>query len=216
MVRVDIVKAGVYSDINPMLKVNKRSPACIQNVLFTCRTSLFVVRRRPIKVLRWSTPPPGYFILNTDGSASDLSAAGGGVIRDNQGWIVAAFHRFYGSGTNNLAESRALLDGLDLCSQMGIRRIAVRVDSNLVASWYHYNRNIPWRVLRWWQKIRHLAQDLDLIVSHAYREVNAPADFMANMGLSSRSDRNFLANFPPHLVGLARLDRMGIPYLRCA
>ncbi|OVA19753.1 Reverse transcriptase zinc-binding domain [Macleaya cordata] len=46
-------------DINPMLKVNKRSPACIQNVLFICRTSLFVVRRRPIKVLRWSTPPPG-------------------------------------------------------------------------------------------------------------------------------------------------------------
>ncbi|OVA14271.1 Ribonuclease H domain [Macleaya cordata] len=180
-------------DINPMFKVIKQSPSTIRNVLLTCRISLSVVRRKPVKVLRWR-----------------------GVIRDNQGWIVAAFHRFYGSGTNNLAESRALLDGLDLCSQMGLRRIAVRVDSKLVASWYHYKSDIPWTLLRWWQKIRERAQDLDLVVSHVYREVNAPADFMANMGLSCRSDHNLWSNFPPRLVGLARLDRLGIPYLRNA
>ncbi|OVA11456.1 Ribonuclease H domain [Macleaya cordata] len=187
-------------DINPMLKVSKQSPDTIHNVLSTYRIAISVVRRKSVKVLH--------------GSAANLAASGGGVIRDNQGWIVAAFHRFYSSGTNNLAESRALLDGLDLCCQMGIRRIAVRVDSKLVASWYHFRSDIPWTLLRWWQKIRERAQDLDLVVGHVYREVNAPADFMANMGLSSRSDHNFWSNFPPRLVGLARLDRMGIPYLR--
>ncbi|OVA12413.1 Ribonuclease H domain [Macleaya cordata] len=201
-------------DINPMFKVNKCSPVRIQNILHICRVNLTPVHRKPIKVVRWSTPPPGYFILNTDGSAANSSAAGGGVVRDYQGHIVAAFHRFYGPGTNNLAESRALLDGLALCKQMGIRRIEVRVDSRLVASWFHYKCEIPWSLLRWWLMIRELAQVLDLVVGHVYREVNAPADFMASLGMSSRSDHNFMSDFPAYLVGLARLDRMGFPYIR--
>ncbi|OVA04930.1 Ribonuclease H domain [Macleaya cordata] len=201
-------------DINPSLKVSRQSPSSIRNVLHTCRITLTSVRRKPIKILRWSQPPPGYFILNTDGSASYSSAAGGGVVRDYHGKIVTAFHRFYGSGTSNLAESRALLDGLGLCMQLEIRRIAVRVDSSLVASWFHYKYDVPWALRRWWHKIRELAQGLDLVVGHVYRELNAPADFMAAMGLSSRSDCNFMSNFPSPLVGLARLDRMGIPYIR--
>ncbi|OVA05923.1 hypothetical protein BVC80_1707g17 [Macleaya cordata] len=62
--------------------------------------------------------------------------------------------------------------------------------------------------------IRELAQVLDLVVGHVYREVNAPADFMASLGMSSRSDHNFMSDFPAYLVGLARLDRMGFPYIR--
>ncbi|OVA11571.1 Ribonuclease H domain [Macleaya cordata] len=140
--------------------------------------------------------------------------AGGGVVRDNSGYIVAAFHSYYGSGTNNMAESRALLDGLLLCSQIGVRRIAVRVDSKLVASLFHYKYKIPWTILQWWRRIRDLASNLDLMVGHVYRELNAPADARANMGFSTRTDHIFLSDFPSRIVGLARLDRMGVPYFR--
>ncbi|OVA06416.1 hypothetical protein BVC80_475g7 [Macleaya cordata] len=127
---------------------------------------------------------------------------------------MAAFHSFYGSGTNNMVETRALLDGLLLCHQLGVRKVAIRVDSMLVALWFHQKYEILWNLLRWWSKIRELSRDLDHTVAHVYRELNAPAYSMAFMGLSSSSDHTFLSDFPLRLVGLARLDRMGIPYFR--
>ncbi|OVA13862.1 Ribonuclease H domain [Macleaya cordata] len=201
-------------DLNPRLIVKKRSPATFKNFLSASNISPTQVRRKPIKILRWSTPPQGYFIHNTDGASVSRIAAGGGVIRDSQGEIVAAFHSSYGMGTNNLAESRALLDGLALCRQMDIRNIVVRVDSHLVASWFHAKGEIPWSLQRWWHRIRELSQNLNLFVAHVYRELNAPADSMASLGLTSNTDRIFLSDFPTRLVGLARLDRLGFPYIR--
>ncbi|OVA00244.1 Reverse transcriptase zinc-binding domain [Macleaya cordata] len=183
-IRFKVVKW--IQDINPRLKVKQSSPVIIKNFLASFHISLIHVRRKPITVLRWSTPPPGYFIINTDCASISMTAACGGVVRDNQGQIVVAFHSFYSSGTNNQVESRALMDGLALCQQIGIRRIAVRVDSSLVAGWFHAKGEIPWSLLRWWQRIRELAQDLDLFVAHVYRELNARPDrFMASMGISS-------------------------------
>ncbi|OVA16383.1 Ribonuclease H domain [Macleaya cordata] len=127
---------------------------------------------------------------------------------------MAAFHSFYGSGTNNLAESRALLDGLSLCLDIGITRIAVRVDSSLVAAWYHCKKDIQWSLAYWWLKIREVTQDLNIVAGHVYRELNALADFMATMGIHSRTDKFINVDFPSRLLGLAWLDRLGIPYVR--
>ncbi|OVA14626.1 hypothetical protein BVC80_1815g26 [Macleaya cordata] len=138
-----------------------------------------------------------------DDASVNHIAAGGGVVRGNSGEIMAAFHSFYGSGTNNLAESRALLDGLSLCRNIVINRIAVRVDSNLVESWYHCKGDSPWSLARWWLKIREVTQDLDIVVAHVYRELNAPADFMATMGIHNSSDQILHADFPSRLLGLA-------------
>ncbi|OVA15373.1 Ribonuclease H domain [Macleaya cordata] len=196
------------------MKVAKSSLASLRNALSSWGVSLVPVRTRPIKILRWSRPPPDYFILNPNGACADRIAAGGGVVWDNRCKLMAAFHSFYSSGTNNLAESRALLDGLSLCWDIGIDRIAVRVDSKLVASWFHCIGDIPWSLARWWSKIREVTQVLDVIVAHVYMELNTPADFMATMGIQTSSDQIFQTDFPSHLLGLARLDRLGIPYVR--
>ncbi|OVA18983.1 hypothetical protein BVC80_1223g5 [Macleaya cordata] len=66
----------------------------------------------------------------------------------------------------------------------------------------------------WWEKIRELAEVLDLVVDHVYRELNALADFMASQGLESSTDLLFLSDFPTRLEGLACLDRIEIPYVR--
>ncbi|OVA12962.1 hypothetical protein BVC80_5101g3 [Macleaya cordata] len=73
---------------------------------------------------------------------------------------------------------------------------------------------VPWSLLHWLHKIRELAEGLDIIVVHVYRELNTLADFMTSLGLESNIDRLFLSDFPTHLEGLARLDRIGIPYVR--
>ncbi|OVA03502.1 hypothetical protein BVC80_8325g14 [Macleaya cordata] len=106
------------------------------------------------------------------------------------------------------------MDGLSLCRDIGIHRIAVRMDSKLVASWFHCIGDIPWSLARWWSKIREVTQVLDVVVAHVYRELNTPADFMATMGIQTSSDQIFQTDFPSRLLGLARLDRLGIPYVR--
>ncbi|OUZ99406.1 hypothetical protein BVC80_8689g10 [Macleaya cordata] len=96
----------------------------------------------------------------------------------------------------------------------GIAGVIRRVDSKLVASWFHNKYKIPWTILLWWNKIRDLARNLDLVAGHVYRKLNAPADAIAAMGYSTRTDHIFLSDIPKRLVGLARLDRIGIPYIR--
>ncbi|OVA19150.1 hypothetical protein BVC80_417g60 [Macleaya cordata] len=101
-------------DINLLLKVKNHSPRTLGTILLTCRLASILVRKKHILLLRWSRPPLGYFILNTDGASLPQGAVGGGVIRNDNGDLVATFHSFYEIGTNNLAEIHALLDGLSL------------------------------------------------------------------------------------------------------
>lgn len=60
----------------------------------------------------------GSFKLNIDGSSKNGLIAGGGIIWDGNGVMVAAFSTFYGEGTNNLAEFLALKEGLPICYEM--------------------------------------------------------------------------------------------------
>ncbi|OVA11679.1 CrcB-like protein [Macleaya cordata] len=201
-------------NINPLLRTNSPSPGRLHHILQVCRLSPTPVRRKPPLLLRWSRPPSGFCILNTDGASSTQGAAGGGVIRDDHGILMVAFHRSYGLGSNNLAETRALLDGLLLCQQLGITNFIVKVDSNLVAGWFNRKLAIPWHLSLWWQKIREVTDNLNINLRHTYRELNSPADCMSSLGLSSRSNRILTADFPARLVGWARLDRLGMPYVR--
>lgn len=65
---------------------------------------------------QWQRPTTGYHKLNADGSARDGVITGGGVVRDEQGKLIAAFSSFYGNGTNNESEFLALKVGVELCN----------------------------------------------------------------------------------------------------
>lgn len=82
-------------------------------------------------------PPIGSFTLNVDGSAKDGSIACGGIIRDSNGDMVAAFSTFYGDSTNNIAKFMALKEGLELCRSMNLENI--RVECVLHAVVHAYN-----------------------------------------------------------------------------
>lgn len=78
------------------------------------------ISRAPTQIRRglwckWERPSPGWFKLNIDGSAQDATITGGGVIRNSDGQLVAAFSKFYGTGSHNGAELMALRDGIMLC-----------------------------------------------------------------------------------------------------
>jgi ribonuclease HI len=59
-------------------------------------------------------------------------AASGAVLIDPAGEVIEEVGAFLGTATNNVAEWTALILGLQAAANRGIRRLAVRLDSELV------------------------------------------------------------------------------------
>ena len=70
----------------------------------------------------------GYYLLNTDGGNSGNSlgrAAIGALLRTRRLVTVAQISKAIGPATHNVAEYRALIEGLKLARDYGVQRIRV-------------------------------------------------------------------------------------------
>jgi ribonuclease HI len=83
----------------------------------------------------------GYYLLNTDGgmasngrrrSGDPLGRAAIGALLRTPLVTVAQISKAIGPATQNVAEYRALIEGLTLVRDYGIQRIRVYMDSELV------------------------------------------------------------------------------------
>jgi len=133
------------------------------------------------------------FILEADGgSRGNPGPAGSGavVIDAASGEVLAEVARYIGVATNNVAEYRALIAGLEVCRQLDPdAKVDVRMDSKLV---------IEQMSGRW--KIKHVgmkdlaaeARELAIGRVHAFkwipREQNTLADAVANRAMDEMSD----------------------------
>ncbi|KAF5191157.1 Ribonuclease h domain, partial [Thalictrum thalictroides] len=98
---------------------------------------------KPPLIIYWSRPPENFICLNTDGASLDKEAAGGGLIRDVHGRHLYNFFSYYGEGSNNLAETRAFLEGLQACKSKGFLQVQIQSDSMLAVNWFHNTASIP-------------------------------------------------------------------------
>ncbi|KAF5203197.1 hypothetical protein FRX31_007220 [Thalictrum thalictroides] len=169
---------------------------------------------KPPILVYWTRPPDNWVALNTDGAACNNHAAGGGIVRYRRGVHLANFFTYYGNGTNNEAESRAILEGISLCKSLGYCNILILTDSNLCFKWFSKVFKIPWPLRVWWKKIWDIAASCQVTIEHTYREGNYAADHLASLGIKHRGDG--AANcqvdnkFKQILVG----DSLNIPNIR--
>ena len=113
--------------------------------------------------IRWQPPSPGMVKLNFDGSLQGNSAAGGFIIRDQKGEILALGADNYGHTSVLLAESRALRDGLETALNAGFYRLTVEGDNSLVIAAFNKKLAVPWRLKTVMQDIQVLAQRAQFI-----------------------------------------------------
>ncbi len=138
-------------------------------------------------------PEPLRAILWTDGAArGNPGPAGIGVVlKTPEGEILATEAEFVGHTTNNVAEYRALLRGLERALECGVRHLEVRADSELLIRQLLGQYRVKSEGLRpLFQKASELLRRFaSTRLVHVRRELNTEADRLANEGIRRAARR---------------------------
>ncbi|XP_042980216.1 uncharacterized protein LOC122310389 [Carya illinoinensis] len=127
--------------------------------------------------MRWSILPLGFVELNIDESSLGNPSECGceRIVRDSRKDLLSGFMAYYRS--NTMAETKALLDGLRICTLLQQENIVVEIDSQLLANWWNRKGDVHRSLREVWKRIDYSAKDLNLVVRHAYREINQVDEF---------------------------------------
>jgi ribonuclease HI len=129
-------------------------------------------------------------IVRTDGASrgNPGPAAIGVVVETPQGQVLRELSERIGEATNNVAEYRALLRGLEVAAELGATRVEIRVDSELVARQLRGQYRVRSPQLRplYEEARRRLESFREAVIRTVRREENARADELANQALDAQ------------------------------
>jgi probable phosphoglycerate mutase len=127
--------------------------------------------------------------LHSDGGArGNPGPAGiGAVLRDGSGRVIGEIAEAIGETTNNVAEYKALIRGLELALELDVTDVEIFLDSQLVVS----QMKGEWKIKK--QELRPLALKANSLmnrfsstsIKHVPRELNADADALANQAMDA-------------------------------
>jgi ribonuclease HI len=132
----------------------------------------------------------GTWTLYCDGASrgNPGPAGAGAVLADPRGEIRVRASQYLGVATNNVAEYRALLLGLQEARKLGVRKIRVFADSELLVRQLHgsYRVKAPHLLPLWQEASRELQKFEAHAVSHVPRQENSQADGLANLAIDRK------------------------------
>jgi ribonuclease HI len=150
-----------------------------------------VVDRNPAPSVTSGSPPNvASAILWTDGAArGNPGPAGvGAILKTPEGEVLAAESRYVGHTTNNVAEYRALLLGLERAAELGVAVLEVRADSELLIKQLKGEYRVKSEGLKpLFQAAQQLISRFSSVkLTHVRRELNSEADRLANRGIDEQ------------------------------
>jgi ribonuclease HI len=125
------------------------------------------------------------------GSRGNPGPAGIGVVlRAQDGTPLVTLGRFIGRATNNVAEYRALITGLEKAKELGAKRILIRGDSELIIKQMRGEYRVKNPDLRnLYDEAQFLLHQFDEArMEHNLRDKNKLADKLANKAMDRRQD----------------------------
>ena len=129
-------------------------------------------------------------VVHVDGGArGNPGPAAVGAVATLEGEVLAERSAYIGEATNNVAEYRALLLGLELARELGARRVEVVNDSELVARQIGGEYKVKNAALKplFLEAMRTLREFEGWAVRPVRREQNTRADELVNEALDSRA-----------------------------
>lgn len=125
--------------------------------------------------------------LHTDGASrgNPGPAALGAVITDADGRVLRELSEYLGTRTNNFAEYRALLRGLETARALGAQVVHCFLDSQLVVRQLTGQYRVKHAQIRpLFEEVQRLARTFRHVTyTHVLRADNAAADALANQAL---------------------------------
>jgi uncharacterized repeat protein (TIGR04076 family) len=125
------------------------------------------------------------------GSRGNPGPAGGGaVLLDEANDVLVGRGFFFGTATNNVAEYKALIRGLDLVEQFHPQRVEIFADSELIVRQItgEYRVKSPDLLPLYQQAQRALLKLDDWQIRHVPRGKNQQADRLANLAMNCKGD----------------------------
>ena len=126
--------------------------------------------------------------LHTDGGArGNPGPAGIGAVLEIDG-KSHGYKKYIGEGTNNQAEYKALILGLEKAKEYGVEEIECLLDSELVVKQLNREYKVKDKDLAvLFVKVYNLSQQFKKITfKHIYREQNKEADKLVNEAIDNR------------------------------
>jgi len=141
--------------------------------------------------------PENRLIIYVDGASrgNPGPAAIGIVIQDHEGSTRMEISHYIGEATNNQAEYRALITGLEEVAGFAADHVDIKTDSKLMVEQIQGNyrvRNANLKPL-FEKATRLLSTYKTYTISHIPRQQNSPADSLANRALDNRHAVQFPA-----------------------
>ena len=135
-------------------------------------------------------PPTEEVVLYVDGAArGNPGKAGIGVVlRDKRDKVIEEAGQYIGETTNNVAEYRALLEGLKRSLARGVKRVEIFSDSELMVRQINgkYRVKSPSLLHLYIEAMKLLSSLTHWKIAHIPREQNSRADALANMAIDSQ------------------------------
>lgn len=155
------------------------------------------VATQPARQQNLFTEPAGDSVLScrlfTDGaSRGNPGEAGAGIVLlddDNQELVARSL--YLGSSTNNVAEYKALILGLETAIQLGCSRLAIFMDSQLIVRQVQGRYKVKNANLKpLFDEVKSLLANINSwSIDHVPRADNKRADELANRGIDEKTGR---------------------------
>jgi len=127
-------------------------------------------------------------IYSDGGSRGNPGPAGIGVAIYKQDSLICEIGEYIGEATNNIAEYKALIRGLEKCKQLGAVRVQAYADSELLVKQINGQYKVKNEgLLPLFQQVCFLSKNFEhFTIAHVRREKNKVADALANKGMDER------------------------------
>lgn len=170
------------------------SPGTIREIIAEADSATSTTRQEPAASSSSAAPAtPGRCRLFTDGASrgNPGHAGAGAVLFGADGSELAARSSYLGTCTNNVAEYKALLIGLQSARDLGCRSLEIFLDSELIVRQIQGRYKVKNAALKpLFDQVQTYLVDLDeWRVRHVPRAQNARADALANKGIDQREQK---------------------------
>ncbi|XP_057730408.1 uncharacterized protein LOC130945718 [Arachis stenosperma] len=155
--------------------------------------------------------------LHMDGASNQTSGGAGIILESPVGVVYEQSIRFEFPISNNQAKYEALIGGLTLAAEVGVTRLEIRSDSQVVTSQVNGSYQAKDSLLqKYLEKVKSLSQKFEEVtVHHVPRERNTRADLLSKLASTKpgEGNRSLIQGMTRELAVTLHVTRLGPSWL---